>query len=244
MKKWEHRGRSMTHKVTIAAPPDVVWDAWARPEQISRWFTDGAAGEPVPGSVMTWIFDGFGPGIPYTVVDALPGERFSLGFESGDGRSGLIEITLKQEAGSTIVRLVNSGFLEGGDWDEEYQGISSGWQCALAVLKHHLEEYPGRNKTVGLAKRLGDFDYSALHRLCSSAGAVAEWSGIPEPELTMLADTGREAVLSWPAIGGTVEVKGWRQGHEQVLAIRLLTWTGARLEPAKLLERLSAVLLS
>lgn len=147
MKEFQHEGRRVESEIRVNAPAERVWRAWAEAEEIQRWFTDGATGRPVPGEVMTWSFDNFAQGIPYTVVEAMPGEKFSIGFEGPDGRRGLLEITLRQEGGETVVRLVNSGFRDGAAWDEEYEGVRSGWVCALAVLKLYLEMYAGKNKT-------------------------------------------------------------------------------------------------
>jgi hypothetical protein len=46
--------------------------------------------------------------------------------------------------GSCIVRLVNSGFGAGEEWDADYDGMSSGWQIFLQNLRLHLTHFRGR----------------------------------------------------------------------------------------------------
>jgi uncharacterized protein YndB with AHSA1/START domain len=123
----------MQVEMRTAASPRQVWDAWTDPEKIAHWFVDRAQGRPEVGTIFTWIFEKFGYEIPYEVVAAEPGKRFALGGEIPGRGPFLLEVTIVREGGETLVTLVNSGFLDGSRWDEEYEG-SSGWRGALAVL--------------------------------------------------------------------------------------------------------------
>ncbi len=119
-RKLGHQGRQMRLQIRTTADPQRVWEAWADPEKISQWFTDRARGEARPGATVTWIFEKFGYEIPYEVKDAVPGERFAIGGQLPDRPPFLLEVTIEREGGETVVTLVNSGFLEGNQWDEEY----------------------------------------------------------------------------------------------------------------------------
>ena len=55
-----HRGRTMQLEMRTTTSPQQVWKAWADPAKIAQSFTDGARGEPTPGSTMYWIFEKFG----------------------------------------------------------------------------------------------------------------------------------------------------------------------------------------
>lgn len=120
------------------ASPDEVWKAWTDPAALSRWFTDEARGEAKPGGVLVWIFRGFGE-IPYPVVVAERPERLVLAGDIPGRGPFALEIVIRKSAGQTIVRLVNSGFLDGADWDEEYEGVRSGWAGSLELYRYFGE---------------------------------------------------------------------------------------------------------
>ena len=238
------------------ATPEEVYEAWANPEEIARWFVDKARGKAGVGSIFTWIFEKFGYEIPYEVVAAEPGRRFALGGEAPGSGPFLLEVKIEREGGETVVTLVNSGFLDGSQWDEELEGIASGWTNALATLKLYLERYRGRNKTTILAmKKAGDYDYGQLLPYYATAEGLNGWlttsaeiGGVGEPcslrfssgrTLTgrLLAKTAWEVALSWDEIHGMLELKGFRfPGAGRVVAARVLSW-GMPEELAPALER-------
>lgn len=53
-----------------------------------------------------------------------------------------------------MVRLVNSGFVEGTPWDDQYDGMSEGWGLFLANLQLHLAHFAGRSATAMLPMAL------------------------------------------------------------------------------------------
>ena len=247
------------------ATPEAVWEAWADPEKIAHWFVDRARGKPEVGTTFTWIFEKFGYEIPYEVVAAEPGRRFALGGEAPKSGPFLLEVTIAREGGETVVTLVNSGFLDGSEWNEEYQGIVSGWTQALAVLKHYLENYAGRPKQALLLMQPAVYEYSRLLPFYATADGLDRWlttsASIGEVGdactlrlpggrvLTgrMLSKTGWEVAVSCEEIEGVLELKGFRAGPGKVVAARLLSWAPSlppEWEPAlqSALERLSAAL--
>ena len=50
-----------------------------------------------------------------------------------------------RDGGSCIVRLVNTGFGTGDDWDAQYDGMADGWQLFLLNLQLHLRHFRGRH---------------------------------------------------------------------------------------------------
>ena len=162
--KLEHGGRIIRDEIRTTASSQQVWEAWTDPAKIAQWFTDRAEGKPEVGRTFTWFFDKFGYVLPHTVVAAEPGKRFALKWDQpGAGYPpGLLEITIHREGGETVLRLVNSGFKESADWNDEYEGIVSGWHMALAILKHYLENYFGQPKSQFLVMRPAQFEYERL----------------------------------------------------------------------------------
>ena len=244
-----HRGRQIVVEMRTRATPEQVYDAWADPEKIAHWFVDAAkvnteSGKAEPGSIFTWIFEKFGYEIPYEVVAAEPGRRFALGGEHPKSGPFLLEVKIAREGGETVVTLVNSGFLDGSEWDEEYQGIVSGWTNGLAVLKHYLENYPGRRKTSILVMQPAACELRSLRPFYTTAEGLDRWlttsSSIGKnvgascslrlhggDSLTgaVLSRTLWESALSWEELDGVLELKGFRFGPAgPVVAARLLSW--------------------
>lgn len=253
-KKIEHKGRIIRAEIRTTATPRQVWEAWTDPIKIAQWFVDRATGEPRVGTTYTWFFDKFNYTMPYEVLEAIPEERFSL-YWSGAGAAyppGIIEVNIEREAGITVVRLVNSGFQEDAKWDEEYQGVVSGWQMALAILKHYLENYFAQPKTLIFVMRPAQFSYEQLMPFYTTVAGLAQWlttSGtIGESsqrcELALrdggklhgrvLAISRREVALSWDEIHGTIELKAFSMGPgKRMVGIRGLGWS---MDPARAKE--------
>ena len=244
MTEQKHRGRRLEVRMRTHATPEEVYQAWADPEEIARWFVDKARGTAEVGSIFTWIFEKFGYEIPYEVVVAEPGRCFALGGEAPKSGTFLLEVRIEREGGETLVTLVNSGFHDGSEWDEEFEGIVSGWTNALAALKLYLEKYRGRSKTTILAmKPAGDYAYGRLLPYYATAEGLDRWltsaasiGGVGEPcslrlsggrTLTgrVLARTPWEVGLSWEEIHGMLELKGFRfPGAGKVVGARVLSW--------------------
>ena len=244
MTEHKHRGRRLVVEMRTRATPEEVYAAWAEPDEIARWFVDKARGKAEVGSIFTWIFEKFGYEIPYEVVAAEPGRRFALGGEAPGSGPFLLEVKIEREGGETLVTLVNSGFLDGSEWDEELEGIASGWTNALAALKLSLERYPGRNKTTILAmKKAGDYGYGqllpyyatgeGLNRGLTTSAEIGEvgapcslrFSSGRTLSGRVLARTAWEVALSWDEIHGMLELKGFRfPGVGKVVGARVLSW--------------------
>jgi uncharacterized protein YndB with AHSA1/START domain len=154
-----------------------VWEAWAHAARIFQWFTDGAEGEARTGSTITWIFEKFGDRFLYEVFDAQPGERLVLTGQIPGRPRFFLEITIASERGHTRMSLVNSGFLEGGQWDEKYEGVDSGWRMSLATLKVYLERYFSRPRRSLLILQPADYAHPRLRPYRLQADGLAQWLG-------------------------------------------------------------------
>ena len=138
----EHLGRIIRAEIRTKASPQQAYDAWADPEKIAHWFPDSAEGRAEPGATITWVFDTFNYRVPYEVLVAQPPEKFTVRWNPPPGMNpGVLEVTISKEAGDTVIRLVNSGFREGAQWDDEFEGIDSGWRMSLAKLKQDTAQF-------------------------------------------------------------------------------------------------------
>jgi uncharacterized protein YndB with AHSA1/START domain len=243
-------------EVETSATPQQAWEAWADPEKIAQWFVDRASGEAKPGGTMTWFFDQFGYVLPFEVLDAVPGSLYVLKWDPPQGRAGILEVRIERRGGSTVVRLIQSGFREDAKWDEEYEGTFSGWQMSLAILKRYLENYFGRSRRTILVMRPAAFDYEQLLPYFREAPKLSQWlvkrGAIGEAgekiqldlgdlgKLTgrVLAVTKWEVALSWEEIGGTLELKGFSMGPQRVVSLRCMSWKLGPGETKQLEEQL------
>lgn len=255
-KKFDHtKGRVIRAEIRTSATPRQVWEAWTDPQKLAHWFVDKASGVSTVGGTMTWEFERFGYVLPYEVVASVPERQFALQWNPPPGNpAGILEIQIERESGETVVRLINSGFREGAEWDDEYEGTVSGWQMALAVLKYYLENYFGQPKSYFFAMRPASFTFDQLRPYFLESSGLAKWlttsGAIGKPggrcELALrddgkltgrvLAVTNREVALSWEEIRGVLELKAFPMGPKRVLSIWGCGWN---LDPtrAKEIER-------
>jgi uncharacterized protein YndB with AHSA1/START domain len=250
----EHLGRILRAEIRTKATPQQAYDAWADPEKIAHWFPDRAEGKAEPGATITWVFEKFNYRIPYEVLIAQPAEKFAIRWNPPTGMSaGVLEVTISKEGGETVIKLVNSGFREGAEWNEEFEGTDSGWRMALALLKHYLENYFGISRSSFLAMKSAEFSFDQIVPLHRTAAGLQKWltkSGeygeVGESfslELQeggkasgrVLAKTKRGTALSWNEIHGVLELKAFSMGPQKMLCVRGCGW-GLSAEKAKELE--------
>ena len=236
------QGRAAQLEMRTTASPEQIWNAWANPELISQWFADHAEGWAHKGEQVTWIFDEFGYRIPYQVVKSVPAECVVFGGQIPGRIPFLLEVTIRREQGETVVRLVNSGFLEGGSFDEEYEGVASGWQMALAMLKYYAENHYGVPKQQYILMHEAAFALPDLpawytrpdllnrwlttHAAVGVEGEACTLSLIDGPRIdgVVAAISRREASFIWPAQNALIELKGWGAGDKKILAMRATCW--------------------
>lgn len=225
-----HRGRIIRTSIRTSASPARLWDAWADPVRLAEWFPDRADGRAVEGAVQTWFFDRFGYVLPYEVVTAVPGEHLVLTGEMPGRPRAYLEIEIATAEGVTTLTLTNSGFLDADGWDEEYEGIVSGWTLALAVLKQYAERHFARSRSQFFAMRPAAFEYGDLLPHFRDPGRLQAWltsqGHVGEPgepgslalrdgprvSGTVLAVTAWEVLLSWDEIDGVLALKGFGLG--------------------------------
>ncbi|MGH9330748.1 MAG: SRPBCC family protein, partial [Vicinamibacterales bacterium] len=91
-----------------------------------------------------------------------------------------IEITLEAHAGTTRLRLVHSGFERGKVWDDEFEGISTGWPSELRNLKYYLERFRGRDRVAAMARQSAGESRGAAWRRVLSDGYGLEPASVTE----------------------------------------------------------------
>jgi uncharacterized protein YndB with AHSA1/START domain len=132
--------------VEVPGTPEEVWRAIATGPGISSWFVPHEVEERAGGRVSV-DFGDHGSGTatvtvwdpPHRIVidgtDQPGGLAFEWLVEAAPGADG--------DGGSCIVRLVNSGFGTGEEWDDQFDGMAEGWRIFLANLRLQRTHFPG-----------------------------------------------------------------------------------------------------
>ncbi|MDX1494049.1 MAG: SRPBCC domain-containing protein [Longimicrobiales bacterium] len=230
-------------EIRISAEPEAVWAAWAEPDHVRRWFSDDARGELEAGGELVHEFDGHGEH-RYQVVEVDAPRRLVLEGEM-DGRAFRQEVEIRSEGGSTVLRLVHSGFGSADPDSEIVQGIDSGWTMALAAMRHYVEQHFGKEKAMVSIFRPGRFDYEDLQRRYYLDGeGLSQWLTEDDVDLrsgepvrltirgghplsgSILAVTDHEVSLAWEELDGLLELKAFGSGPDaRILGVRLITWS-------------------
>jgi uncharacterized protein YndB with AHSA1/START domain len=148
---------SITKQVRIAAPPDVVYQVISRPEHIAGWWSDDAEFEPEPGRAGTLVWRATSENgrhedyvVWLTVLEAVPGERFSFRWVYPDGEqpdatnSMLVTFTLRPDGTGTLLTVTEDGMREHG-WEaavleDYYASHDDGWSRHLADLVGYVAD--------------------------------------------------------------------------------------------------------
>jgi uncharacterized protein YndB with AHSA1/START domain len=139
--------RSIELEIEVDGSPEEVWRAIATGPGISSWYVPHTVEEREGGAATA----SFGPEpemqVPGRVAAWEPPRR--VVFDGGEGVEGLaFEWLIEARGGGRcVVRLVNTGFGSGDDWDAQYDGMAEGWVLFLVNLKLHLEHFSGQTAT-------------------------------------------------------------------------------------------------
>ena len=164
--------RTIDLSVEVPGTPEEVWQAIATGPGISSWFipheVDGREGGEV-----AMDFGTFGTETA-TVAAWEPPRRLVLRGRDDERGGGLAYEWLVEagDGGSCVVRLVNSGFGPGTEWDADFDGMTGGWKLFLQNLRLHLTHFRGQSATRTIIPTVmtpGPHD-RAWAALCGAAG--------------------------------------------------------------------------
>jgi uncharacterized protein YndB with AHSA1/START domain len=139
--------RSIELEVEVVGTPEEVWQAIATGPGISSWYVPHTVEEREGGAATARFGPGPGMLIPGRVAAWEPPRR--VVFDGGEEGEGLAFEWLVEarDGGTCVVRLVNTGFGSGEDWDAQYDGLSEGWPLFFLNLKLHLAHFRGKTAT-------------------------------------------------------------------------------------------------
>jgi uncharacterized protein YndB with AHSA1/START domain len=161
--------RSVELAIEVPGTPEEVWEAIATGPGISVWFVP----TEIDGDAIT-MHHGSGMDQTGAITASERPHRFAFevdGFkpaESAEPERMALEICVEaKRGGMCVVRLVNSGFGSGPEWDRQIDASRLGWQRCLAVLRLYLTRFAGQQ----VATR-------AMARTTTSGDAGAVWSAL------------------------------------------------------------------
>jgi uncharacterized protein YndB with AHSA1/START domain len=168
------RDRTIDLSVEVPGTVEEVWEAIATGPGISSWFipheVDGREGGEV---VMD--FGSFGRETA-TVERWEPPHRVVFRGPDSERGPGLAYEWLVEASGggACVVRLVNSGFGPGEEWDADFDGMSTGWRIFMENLRLHLIHFRGQvaHALVPTVMTPGP-GVAAWERLCAALGVPA-----------------------------------------------------------------------
>jgi uncharacterized protein YndB with AHSA1/START domain len=229
--------RTIDLSVEVPGSPEQVWEAIATGPGISSWFIPHQV-EPHVGGAVVMDFGGFGKETARVAAWEPPARVVFESLEGrDDGRLAYEWLVEAREGGTCVVRLVNSGFGTGQDWDNDYDGMSVGWRLFLENLRLYLTHFPGQHgRAVTPVAMVPGPNPTAWEALCSAlgvspdlrAGDRFETAGAGVPPLAGVIDgAGREAaiaqyrmVLDAPA-NGSAFVAAEGKGDQIMLSVWL-----------------------
>jgi uncharacterized protein YndB with AHSA1/START domain len=139
-------GRSIELEVEVDGTPEEVWEAIATGPGISSWYVPTTVEEREGGATTTAFGEAPEMQIPGVVAAWEPPRRIVFTGPDGPAPGLAFEWLVEaRDGGTCIVRLVNSGFLEGDEWDDQYDGMTEGWQLFLHNLQLHRRHFAGRH---------------------------------------------------------------------------------------------------
>ncbi|HZY46777.1 MAG TPA: SRPBCC domain-containing protein [Candidatus Bathyarchaeia archaeon] len=138
-------GWTIVKEISILSSPARIFKALTAPEDLDRWFTEGARVDLRVGGRYSNQDKDRGK-----FLEIVRGKRLRYTWENPDhAPDSIVEFLLKRSDDHTLVTLVLSGFRKKADF-EHYRSRISGWNWALENLKKYLE----KKKTVTYEKWL------------------------------------------------------------------------------------------
>jgi uncharacterized protein YndB with AHSA1/START domain len=140
--------KALIFEVTISAPIDALWGAFTTSEGLSTWLTPGAVVDLRPGGEWTAHYPGGKTG-GGTILSFKPKSEIVMSAMAPEAfphvRTERTTARFEFKAvdqGSTLVRLTQTGWKEGEEWDKAYDYLAGGNAELLEMLKRRFVSGP------------------------------------------------------------------------------------------------------
>jgi uncharacterized protein YndB with AHSA1/START domain len=162
--KTEYR---LEKSIELNASPDQVWNALTNPTELVKWFPLEARLTPGLGGryFISWGAAWEGEG---EIIAWEPGNR--LGWKNP---MGTVEFVIESRAGKTVLRLVQSSFLSGEDWENEWSASTDyGWGFMLLSLQWIFERHAGAVRQVRWPRQASGLSREETYARLLRAGGI------------------------------------------------------------------------
>jgi uncharacterized protein YndB with AHSA1/START domain len=150
--------KALIFEVSIPAARTEVWNAFTTSEGLSTWLTPGAVVDLRKGGEWTAHFPGGKTG-GGTIVSFIPQEQVVMTamapeqFPTVRTERTVAKFQFVANGESTVVRLTQTGWKTGAEWDRAYEYLSSGNAQLLESLRRRFVTGPfDWEKEWGIAK--------------------------------------------------------------------------------------------
>lgn len=144
--------RSVQSEIYVSTSPLLTLEAFTDIKHLSNWWqVNKTCIDLKEGGLYTlaWQEDDYSLTFVSTGVISkyVPGESLSIANmvyinpEISILGPMQLDINVRQEADDTIIRVSQSGYGEGVDWDWYYEAVQQGWPMALQQLKNYLATF-------------------------------------------------------------------------------------------------------
>lgn len=139
--------KTLVLEITVPAPRAAVWKAFTTSDGLSTWLTPGAFVDLRQGGEWTAHFPGGKTG-GGTILSFVPEEELVLSamaperFPTVRGERTTARFHFEAQGEYTIVRLVQTGWKNGEEWDKAYEYLVVGNAQLLATLHRRFVNGP------------------------------------------------------------------------------------------------------
>ena len=139
--------KALIFEVTIPASRAAVWQAFTTSDGLSTWLTPGATVDLQKGGQWTAHYPGGKTG-GGTILSFVPEQEITLAamapeqFPTVRAERTTARFQFVAEGESTIVRLVQTGWKSGEEWDKAYDYLAQGNAQLLETLRRRFVSGP------------------------------------------------------------------------------------------------------
>jgi uncharacterized protein YndB with AHSA1/START domain len=139
--------KALIFEVTIPAPRAAVWQAFTTSDGLSTWLTPGAVVDLRKGGEWTAHFPGGKTG-GGTILSFVPGQEVTMAamapeqFPMVRAERTTARFQFIANSDSTIVRLTQTGWKSGEEWDKAYDYLAQGNAQMLETLRRRFVSGP------------------------------------------------------------------------------------------------------
>jgi uncharacterized protein YndB with AHSA1/START domain len=139
--------KALTFEVTIPAPRAAVWQAFATSEGLSTWLSPGAVVDLRKGGEWTAHYPGGKTG-GGTILTFVPEEEMTLSamapewFPTVRAERTTARFQFVANGETTLLRLVQTGWKSGEEWDKAYDYLAKGNAQLLETVRRRFVNGP------------------------------------------------------------------------------------------------------